>query len=59
MTMESDRAAREGLPDNDRIEVQPGYVVGFYLTSTDIQQDNGIQFVEDYTEDRVCLVCYK
>ena len=48
-----DRAVREAPPDSERIEVQPGDVVGFYLTTTDPDYDNGIRFAEDYTEESV------
>ena len=52
IVLDSDRAVREAPSDNDRIEVQPGDVVGFYLTGTD-REDNGIRFAEDYTQESV------
>ena len=47
-----DRAVRETPLASERIHVQPGDVVGFYLT-TDRDEDSGIQFAEDYTEESV------
>ena len=48
-----DRVVRETPRAIDRIEVQPGDVIGFYLTTTTDQKDNGIRFDEDYTEESV------
>ena len=52
IVLKSDRAVRETPPDSERIEVQPGDVVGFYLT-TSRDSENGIRFAEDYTEESV------
>ncbi len=43
-----DRGILTGVPlESERIEVQPGYVVGFYLESS-IRDDDGIQFAGDF-----------
>ena len=53
IVLESDRAVRETPLANERIHVQPGDVIGFYLTTTPDEEDNGIRFDEDYTEESV------
>ena len=50
--LDSDRAVRETPLASERIEVQPGDVIGFYLTTIE-NEDNGIRFAEDYTEESV------
>ena len=52
VVLDSDRAVRETPLASERIHVQPGDVVGFYLT-TIRNEDNGIQLAEDYTEESV------
>ena len=52
IVLDSDRAVRETPLASERIHVQPGDVVGFYLT-TIRNEDNGIPFDENYTEDSV------
>ena len=51
-----DRGIVTGIPlESERVEVQPGDVVGFYLESSD-NGDDGIQFARDmspYTDERV------
>ena len=38
---------RETSPANETIAVQPGDVIGFYLTNTRDKEDNGIQFADE------------
>ena len=52
IVLDSDRAVRETPLASERIHVQPGDVIGFYLT-TSRDDDNGIEFAEDYTEESV------
>ena len=52
IVLDSDRAVRETPLASERIHVQPGDVIGFYLT-TSRDDDSGIRFAEDYTEESV------
>ncbi len=59
-----DRGIVTGVPlESERIEVQPGDVVGFYLESSKNSAD-GIQFARDgdntslYSNETCSLVCY-
>ena len=52
IVLDSDRAVRETPLASERIEVQPGDVIGFHLT-TILDKDDGIQLAEDYTEESV------
>ena len=53
IVLDSDRAVRETPPASERIHVQPGDVIGFYLTTSRDDTDSGIRFDEDYTEESV------
>ena len=49
-----DRAVRETPLASDKIHVQPGDVIGFRLLTPGIlDEDDGIQLAEDYTEESV------
>ena len=52
IVLDSDRAVRETPLASKRIHVQPGDVVGFYLTAIE-NDNNGIPFDDDYTDESV------